>query len=483
MMLTNWTQKQKEASDALIRKGEFRHLLHSGQKKFHDVILQKYPKNMEFFLYSCRKLGKSIYLALFAIHHCLAKPNQLVRHVFPTFKLSKEVVYPIMSQITPFLPEELRPVLRRSEAAWYFNNGSIYRLGGSDPASIDGNRGPFMTALLADEVCFWDESIYEELIYSTLYPQMSLVEHPIVLYASTPPRNPTHPAIVKTLPKIQQAKCFVHLTVYDNPLIPVHRLERIKEECGGERSNAWRREYLAEVVADDSIRLTPEWSDKQYRIPPVVSTPLDPVTGEIVKYTCYTSMDIGLKDNTAILFAYMDYLNNQLVVVDEWVDNYQPLKAIAEAWYAGVKRSLEHLRHEEEEYRNVFDAHGIVANDLRTQYGLRFEFPSKRKLEDTIAFLRNAIQRGRIRVSSRCERLLWELNNACWDDKKNDIARNEEQSHGDALIALAYLVKKASFSHLPGSGSNRITLRKASHENIKSSVSPFNTLVRRRGFR
>jgi hypothetical protein len=52
-------------------------------------------------------------------------------------------------------------------------------------------------------------------------------------------------------------------------------------------------------------------------------------------------------------------------------------------------------------------------------------------------------------IHSSCERLIWELGNAIWNDKRTDVSRSSKQSHGDGIFALCYALREVSWGTRP----------------------------------
>jgi hypothetical protein len=52
-------------------------------------------------------------------------------------------------------------------------------------------------------------------------------------------------------------------------------------------------------------------------------------------------------------------------------------------------------------------------------------------------------------IHSSCERLIWELGNAIWNERRTDISRSSKQSHGDGIMALAYALREVSWGSRP----------------------------------
>ena len=115
--------KNKKLSDELVRRGHVFHLMTSIQRKFFEHV-DKSPKKAPA-LYSSRKIGKSYASLLYAFSVCIKHPNLVVRFVLSSFKQSKDVIFPIAQELQEVIPADIFPVLRRSEATFVFNNGSV----------------------------------------------------------------------------------------------------------------------------------------------------------------------------------------------------------------------------------------------------------------------------------------------------------------------------------------------------------------------
>lgn len=460
-----WTPEQQAKSDELVRRGKVRHLMNSLQRTFYDMIQSKYPANRDFFIFSSRKVGKSYTLGLLAIEHCLAKPNQLVRHIFPTMKLSKETMFTIMSEILPLIPEDVRPVLRRSEGAWYFKNGSQYRLGGADPQSMDNNRGPFCTMLLGDEMCFWDANIYQELLKSTLLPQMSLVDNPIRIYASTPPQNINHPSITDTIPAIKNAGCFMKATIYENPMLTPEKIQKIIEDVGGVHTNAFRREYMAELIVDNKLLVCPEFNLETH-----ITNCLPPTRNEFDHkqvYVGYRAGDFGVgeKDLTGILGAIYDH-NEQVVYITQERLIYKPVIDTFKLQWDDVEENLEECV----ELVSTLDAFEQLKVTLRRQEGLDFKNPRKGKVTDQITYVRQLFESNKIKVHSSCTNLIEQLSKGIWKENGKEFSRSETLGHLDLLACLVYLVRSIEWKRRPLE--NRVNFTLGGQVNVK--VNPGN---------
>lgn len=444
MLFSDWTREQKLMSDELIKRGKIRHILAGKQREFYDLIQEKFPENNEFFLYSSRKVGKTFLLCLLALEHCWSAPHRIVRHVFPTFKLAKETVYAIMGELYGLIPASRRPVLRRSEGAWFFPNGSQYRLGGADPGSIDNNRGPFCTMILGDEMCFWDSKVYIELLESALMPQTTNVTNPIFIYASTPPYSPDHPSLLLTMPKIQATGCYLHATIYDNPMISPEKIEKIIEKYGGKDSNRFRREYMAELVTDATKRVVPEFNRELHvveELPPAINE-FD--LSEIYNGYRVGDYGVGEQDLTGILGAVFDHNAQQIVVCSEKLLFKPVIDEFVKSWNE-VEEELKDCK----EITSVLDAFQQLKVTLRRQNGLDFLNPRKGKVAEQIAFVRQCFESDKIRIHSSCKKLIQQLESGIWKENNKEFERSDTLGHLDLLVCLVYMVRRINWKDRP----------------------------------
>jgi hypothetical protein len=432
-----YTLKQVEIAHELARRGTLRHLLHVQQRHFYDACFGT-KDQYEFFFYSCRKMGKSYALAVIGVEHCLRRSDAIVRHVFPQLNTAKETMAVIMNEIMAALPEELKPTLRRQDNKWLFPNGSQYCLGGALPENIAGLRGPYCTLLLADELCFWKDSTFNECLYGTLLAQTSLIPDARLIYASTPPEQITHPAVTEIMPKLIAKKAFFKYNVYDNPLLDEAQIEKLKELCGGGHTRAWRREYLAELIADDSRRVVPAFDADIH----AHSNTL-PALNEIgidIPYVGMVIGDYGLVDGTGILGCLFNPHDGTLYVEYEVFSKGEGLRWLDDQLNEVCRKVETHKLSRKIEIIDMFEQ---ASRELRTEYGRDFRRPIKDKVESQVALVNSAFETGRLKIHKRCEILIKMLENGLWKDSEvtKKFERTEELLHLDLIAALCYAVK------------------------------------------
>lgn len=441
--LAKMNDTQRRASYALIRRGSMRHLLHERQQELYDLV----QSNAESMIYSSRKVGKSFAMVIIGIEHCLRHSNQIVKHTFPTLTLAKEVVSELMGKILPFLPEDLQPrAYRGARPHWVFPNGSVYHINGADPGSINGLRGPRCDLFLLDEICFWDKNSFTDTLFGAIIPQQTTVPIKIV-YASTPPEDTGHPSLDIVLQKMIKQNTLVKFTIYDSPIMTPEKIKEL-ERMYADKPNQWRREYLAELVANDDRRVCPEFSRKSH-VMDYLPLDRDPqVYEQDMRYSGLIVADYGIVDQAGILGCWYDHLENKLVVECEHAEKAMGLRKFKET-LDSIEEVLVDWCEPVDYCVDVFEQAGF---ELRHEYMLSFRRPSKGKLEDQVGVLRNAVANNRVVINPNCKQLILQLEQGLWKDteKIKDFERTEQFGHLDLVAALTYAVKFCPWGRRPG---------------------------------
>ena len=441
--LSEMNDRQQRASHALIRRGNLRHLLHEKQQILYDLS----HSNAESMIYSSRKVGKSYAMTVLGIEHCLRKPNQIVKHVFPTLTLAKEVVSELMGKIIPFLPDDLQPrAYRGARPHWVFPNGSVYHINGADPSAAAGLRGPRSDLFLLDEICFWDRGSFSDTLFGAIIPQQTTVDVRIV-YASTLPEDTTHPSLDIIVQKMIKEKTLVKFTIYDSPLMSEEKIKEL-QKLYANKPNQWKREYLAELVANEDRRVCPEFL-RDSHVSDYLPLDRDPQIYEHeMKYAGFIVADYGIVDQAGIVSCWYDHLENKLIVEDEHAEKAMGLRKFKET-LDNMGESLLEWCSEVDYCIDVFEQAGF---ELRSEYMLNFRRPSKGKIEDQVGVLRNAIANDRVVINPRCKQLILQLEQGLWKDteKTKDFERTSEHGHLDLIAALVYAVKFCPWGRRPG---------------------------------
>ena len=222
--------------------------------------------------------------------------------------------------------------------------------------------------------------------------------------------------------------------------------------AGGRKSVSCRREYFAEHVADSTLAIIPEFTDKEQQIVKKVDAPR--------WRDCYVSLDPGWKDLTGILFGYCWFEKKILVIEDEAAMPMANSKDIAAVVYAKEKQLWGGLRRysrssssgtREQPYMRWSDVKPETLSDLWMEHGLLFNQTKKDNLDDQVNAVRVAVQQERIIIHPRCQKLIAQLRNAVWKNEARKIFANEGRDFGhfDLVAALIYMYRNINWHRNP----------------------------------
>lgn len=431
------------ARDMLWEMGDLTFRLDENQIQLRDSYLNSKSKNV---VWACsRRIGKSYTLCVIAIEKCLSKRNATVCYLASTQKDVRNIIRPLMRQLTADAPESIRPIEKKAEGIWFFpSTGSQIKIMGCDGGRADSARGSDSDLCLIDEAGFVDDLEY--IIKSILNPTTLLTKGKIIL-ASTPPKTPTHEFVVF----MNQAKIdgsFVRKTIYDNPRLTQDDIRQVAEDdCGGIDTISFRREYLAEVIPDDDMMIVPEF--KKELQPEIVRAYVRPPF-----YDNYVAMDVGSKDLTVVLFAYYDFKAAKLIIEDEYVVTGKEFTTDVLAKNIRLKEA-EHFTDKFtgeliKPRKRVSDNELLLINDLYRTHKLLFLATKKDDAESALNNLRVSIANKSIIINPRCKVLISHLEAGVWNKQKTSFARSGlKYGHFDAIDTLKYLVRNVDFTHNP----------------------------------
>lgn len=445
------TDKQvREARARLWHMGILEWKLDITQKKLYDFYNGNTDKTI---VINCsRRLGKSYFLTILALEQCLKVPKSIVKFLQPEVKMIRTNIRPVINEILDDCPRELRPQFKTQDSMYVFPNGSEIHLAGTDNGNHEKLRGGNAHLALIDEAGFCSELEY--IVNSILIPTTTLTQGRIILSSTTPP-IPDH-EFIKYMEKAEIDGRLVRKTIFDavndnlGQLKPrIHAgivADIVKSMPNGEKDDAFRTEYLCEVITDSKASVVPEFTKEIQR--DTIVPWLKPAF-----YDRYVAMDIGFEDLTAILFAYWDFDNGVLVIEDEFDINGSEMttRKVAEA----ISRYENNLWTNpltgefEKPYKRVCDNNLIMINDLQKDHQLTF-FPTEKHNKDAyINAMRNMIAERQIIIHPRCKKLVQHLSLASWDRTRKDFKRSADNGHYDYVAALMYLVRNLDTTRNP----------------------------------
>ena len=390
-----------------------------------------------------RRLGKTFWLIKKFVELCLKKPRSTCIIGAPTLKQVKDIVMPDLDDLLVDCPPEFKPYPK--EGLWLFNNPawkdkslhSRLKIVGCDYKKGNLLRGTGAVAIGLDEAGYIEHLDY--IVKNVIAAQFDQVKDPLFVLISTPPRNMDH--------DFTRPGGYVENAIKQkrHMLIPGSRnkdfTEREKSKIldiigGDEKSVEYLREVECKHISDDSILVVPEYQKVKHIIEEKRERPK-----HFVPWMC---MDTGWTDYTAVLFGYVDFDANLFVYEDMIWTHYRTLGDLAD-----MIRKKEHELYDGlqvfgdpmiESVRRLADCTEIEIQTLYHDFELFFEAVDKYDKNTALGSFRTAIQRARVRIDpERCAPLVYQLENATWNERRGDFERSKTLGHCDALVAAVYL--------------------------------------------
>ncbi len=413
-----------------------------------------------------RQRGKSFAWLAYAAQQCASNAHHIVRYAAQTGKSAAAIVTPTLAQILEDCPDELRPEPRSDKGLYEWPNGSVLVWAGTDNEQFERLRGPRAHLILLDESAFYADL---ERVEAALLPQLQTTGGRVV-YLSSPPESPSHP-FVQRYRAAQAAGLAHHSTIHDNPRLGPEGVERIikaeAERLGLTReqlvaSTYWRREYLAQIVSEESRQVVATWNEEaqcalvgEWERPP--------------HFDGYTALDVGgvgRGDPSAWLGAFHDPATNTLTVEYElelrdtvgvfaaeakrlestlWgTSRWDGTLLGAGDYVRGLNDAPEFLRKAISEkaprqpYLRVGDNDMLVLATLATEHHYAVMPTAKHDLHMAVDSVAEGVAQRRLRIHKRCVRLIEQLYTTLWNRGRTQFERTSKD-HGDLVATLIYL--------------------------------------------
>lgn len=430
--------------------GELAYKLTPTQRETHAKIRRWQRKQTDrvFALDSSRRWGKSALCLVLAVEDAMRNPGWRIVYCAPEYKMVTKLLLPLMAQLLIDCPPEMAPEWLKTEGLFRFPNGTRLELIGLD-INPDGARGTGVDRVFLDEAAYFNNLEY--LLQSVLYPQMLGRPHARIICASTPPISPSHYWSSELVVECISYGAHDRRTLEDADQYTVEEIEFFIQKAGGRKSTTCRREYFAEHVTDETMAIVPEFREVEADIV-VAKTP--PYWRD-----CYTSMDPGWKDLSAVLFGYWNFTEHCLYIEDEIAASRMTSAAVAEAikrkelvlWDGVPRKAGDGFGVTTQPYLRVSDNDPRLLYDLAHEHKLAFVATQKDNLDQQINALRVAIADKRILIHPRCKMLVMHLKNGVWKNEARKVFAREgdDLGHYDLIAALMYMWRNVRRSKNP----------------------------------
>lgn len=375
-----------------------------------------------------RNFGKTELVAYLLWRWAWTFPGSENYYFSPYMKQSREILW-ASRRIQDFGPTGWKKDINNTEMRITLHNGSFIKLDGSD--NVDAYRGVKPKGL----------SIFDEFkdfrpeFFEAYDPNRAAHDSPLFIIGTPPEFENQFTQIAASWAAKKDAKFFKFPTS-SNPHISHEWLAKKKAELydRGE-GDKWEREYMAEFVRGGSKRIFPMLTSK------LVKAHAD-IVAEIhrdrkkLEWFCWA--DPAGASCFAVLFAAINPYTRTIYFLDEIYETKQEEMTVKKvgARIISMTKALWSGDH-----RFGYDeAETWFRNEMLEHFGLSFEPTSKARNDKNagLALLKDIMLAGKLVISSRCQKLFWELDNYRKDDEGKIIKKN------DHLIDCARYILGAS---------------------------------------
>lgn len=394
-------------------------ILDTHQALIYDAIQASNEK--ELLIFCSRQWGKSFTSVVLAIEHCLRNPGSIVRIAAPTIKQVADIVSDNLDKVLQWAPKGF--VKReKSSYRWTFKNGSSLRLGTTERAHVDSLRGGNASLIISEEGGFVASDDYSYACRSVIGPQL-LRSNGRLIHVTTPSEEVGHYIHTEVLPKCEAKEALFRYDIYTNTALTPEQISAAMLLCGGEHTEAWRREYMVEIIKSISTSLFPNWSDSTaiaFDLPEHWFGLVATDTG-------------GVQDRTVALLLAYDFKQNRALFVDE--REFEP-NTDSKTIIDGIKEMEAHYL-DKIKYRWA-DGSGQLLTDFRKLHDYQANLPEKTDFIASLNAFRVAVEGGQVLIHPRCTLLTATCKHGTFNKQRTDFARTQALGHMDAVAAAMY---------------------------------------------
>ncbi len=471
----------RAAAGVCWRRGTLRYRFSQIQREFRELFYTVAVRVVVWL--TCRRFGKSRSGGGIATEYALRYPGMWVPYAASTGVQVRNFIEPHLTAIANEAPPDLAPELvgykwRFPPMQWYdaagnpvrtFDDGgievarykgnafeeklrssTIVTVGCEDDRKADRLRGPGTACAVVDEARDIPNLGY--VLGEVLGPMLWEAYHvwgetvrPKILVPSTAPREPDHP-FVGVIARAKERGAFCHATVYDCDHLTERAIAEAIEEAGGEHTEAWKREGLAQMVKDPELVVLPEFNPEvhvgvherpEYFLPCVIG-------------------DTGFVDMDVIALGYYDF-KADIYVIEAEVKMRRARSDDLDNAVAALERELwddlpvkrrrvdapPKVRADMSKEANQGDADEEVR---RWSAVSRDGGDGKGRMRGLANTVRVICRQRRLKIHPRCKTIIAHAEFAQWDTTRKSFKRvlddkKQPLHHYDGAAALCYFVR------------------------------------------
>lgn len=464
----------KLSDEAIIReawfRGNLRYLTKPGpQRDAYDFVRNRDKSWAAFspFVFNFhRRLGKTFLSILLCIEECLRRKGVFAKFAAPSSIQAYDVLEEHWAIIMQDCPPELEPKPWKNEKFTFRNprwansphDFSILRLYG-----VKNDRGNKMRGGSTDLAILDECREMEDLQYtwgSVLLPTFRGRPEPLALMISTPPESMDHPWVSRYIKQAQERGLYRVMPGSEDPTWTEEEDDAMAREMGGRDTPEYQREIECKLISDGSNLIIPEFGrgdivDEKQRLI------ANAFVGEHERpkhYIAYTIGDMGgagkmTTDRTGILFAFLDFTDETLVIEDELFLRDYDTESLALMWRDKCRQVYDQSS-EREQGRELLRVYWYAdcTEQQRIDFARLYQVTTSpiitQDKEAARKLLRTAFNVGRIKIHPRCVELMYQLRNGT-RLPRGDFTRSDRLGHCDLVSALIHLYRVVNFDENP----------------------------------
>lgn len=442
-----------------------------------------------------RRWGKTSKALVVELEEAIQRPNSRSMIFTPLQKSIGGIIVPLTKILFADAPDEYFPHYRTTKSGSHQGlevkaTESWTKLVGVDKHS-DALRGEFLDRCIGTEAAFVRGSVKEgslaEIIQGTIQPQFRYRPWGFVLLESSTAKQPDHDfnSVFREDAQLRRRAhgerkmwCFRTHTIDEVTNMTPEEIEIELDQSGGRNHPKVRREYFCEEIRDPEDTIVPEFDAPTKARPHTAH--VVPAGSPVPRYAmAYVGMDPGFRDPLGLLWGYVDFERNKLVIQADFAelncslerastvmretesglwftehrkpgDRSVPMLSIRDAlkttvdelvWKAPTP-ALTYWQHETlkpNPYRRISDVAPQFLSELAAKHAINFEATAKDDADAQLHALRLGFSQNRIEIWDTCQHLIRQLRSGVWNELRTEWERTPTLGHCDCIAALIYM--------------------------------------------
>lgn len=416
----------------LWKRGNLKWKVRKHQLPIYEAVWGAITNKRSKYVLNCaRRFGKTTVLCIVILEFAIRNANVQIRFAAPSAKQLEKIIFPIIAMLMTDCPSYLKPKFSSQKNVFKFTNGSEIHLAGVDAHHAESLRGVASHLNVLDEAGSMDNLRY--VMQDVLMP-LTLTTGGTTLLASTPAPYLEHD-YTHIAHAAKEEKAFSQFTIHDNKALTPQQYARAVEDSGGENTTTFKREYLCQFVTDSELIIIPEWNDIY-----VAETPKDQ---HYPLYHKYVAMDIGFRDNTAVIFGYYNFRDAKLIIEDELTFSIETM--VTDRVAKAILAKERELWGDQKPFRRIADNNDPrLLQDFSLLHNLPFIPTTKDQLHAMVNETRMWLGDGRVTIDPKCKQTIGCIQFAIWKKegtRRIEFANSATYKHYDHLAALIYMLR------------------------------------------